>query len=264
MLGGGPALDARHDITSPQRIVRILQRVCQATLTVLIRLPAQPTVAVKGKASFLDMDADPPQLHITDVSEKGLQYLAGQRRIQVEFAMVSAKVVFTTDLIAMTQGKLIVSIPRSISNIERRQNIRHAIPPDLPAFFVPSIWKPTFRNDAEPAHFAYQRDLVHYIRLADISQTGFCGTMRFPAALAHLAEGAMDRRAQLVLPLETPHPIEIEVRWTKRLRTGEQRADGKTLSARSYRFGAAFVSPSEEFNIAMKQYLQRIAQLNAI
>ena len=84
-------------LSNPQRIIRIFGKICQAKIQVLIRDLKNPNTAVKGKALTLQTiyfgDNKNVALIISDVSKQGLRYLFDKESIQLEFVMVSSKII---------------------------------------------------------------------------------------------------------------------------------------------------------------------------
>lgn len=253
----------RLKISNPQRVARILRRICQAGLQVMIRAESSTGIAVKGRATNFVMDASQPALRISNVSEKGIAHLGSQPRVQVEFIMMSTKVVFVSSVVAREHSSILVSLPASLVSIERRKNARYSCTESLSAFLDLSVWKPNLDDLAGPPFFSFYRGISGYVGVADLSLGGLCAVTRFPAVNSVLRRGLIDERAKLILPMQTPIEVGVEVRWSKRIREHIKGKDSQSFQ-RYYRFGFEFVSQSEEVRIAVRQFIQQLSQAGAI
>src|SRR5688500_7480023 len=89
----------RLKISNPTRVARILRRICQASLQVIVRTASDRGVAVKGRAADVHLDGTSPSMRIANISEKGVDHLVNRTRVQVEFIMMSTKVVFVSSIL---------------------------------------------------------------------------------------------------------------------------------------------------------------------
>jgi hypothetical protein len=253
----------RLKISNPQRVLRILRRICQASLQVMVRSVGASGVAVKGRAATVIVDISAPALRISNISDKGIQHLNGMQRIQVEFVMMSTKVVFVANILSREQNSLLVSLPTSLISIERRKNARYPCTEDLTAYLDLSIWKPAAEDPTSPPFYPHYADVGGFIALSDVSFGGLCAVTRFPAVNTVLRRGLIDDRAKLVLPMQAPLDVAVEIRWFKRIKE-HVKADESESFMRSYRFGIEFISQTEEVRVAVRQFIQQLAQAGAI
>lgn len=254
----------RLKISNPQRVLRILRRICQASLQVIVRAEGAAGVAVKGRAANVIIEGDFQGMRISNISEKGVLHLGMRARIQVEFIMMSTKVVFITTLLSREQSSIVVSMPMSLLSIERRKNARYACTEDLMAYLDLSIWKPEYEDVTAPPFFSHQRDVAAYIGVADVSFGGLCAVTRFPAVNTVLRRGLIDDRARLVLPMQDPLVVGVEVRWFKRIREHVKGTEDDGSFQRYYRFGVEFVTQSDAVRVAVRQFIQQVSQAGAI
>ena len=255
--------ESRLKISNPTRVARILRRICQASLQVIIRTENDRVVAVKGRAAEVHKDASVPCMRIANISDRGIDHLAGPGRVQIEFIMMSTKVVFMSTVVAREHSSIMIRLPTSLVSIERRQNARYGTTEDLRAFFSFSLWRPYAEDVTAPPFFGHYDELGSYISIADLSFGGFCAVTRFPAVNQVLRRGLIDDKAKLIFPMADPLEVGIEIRWFKKIKEHAKDGRGKTFQ-RSYRFGAQFLNQSEDANIHIRQFLQRLSQAGAI
>jgi len=231
----------------------------------MVRAEGAAGVAVKGRASNVVMDSATPALRISNISDKGVTHLGMKARVQVEFIMMSTKVVFVSQILAREQNSILVTMPTSLISIERRKNARYVCTEDLMAFLDLSIWKPLSDDVTAPPYFNQYRDLSGYISIADISFGGLCAVTRFPAVNTVLRRGLIDDRARLVLPMQDPLEVGVEVRWFKRIKEHVKGTNEDAQSfMRSYRFGVEFISQTDSVRVAVRQFIQQLSQAGAI
>lgn len=254
----------RLKISNFQRVTRILRRICQASLQVMVRVETEAAVAVKGRAANVLLDGPMPSMRISNISDKGVMHLSAQASVQVEFIMMSTKVVFQSVILAREQNSILVQLPTALVSIERRKNARHACTDDMASFLNLSVWKPSSDDMTAPPFFPHFRGLSSFIAIADLSYGGLCAVTRFPAVNTALRRGLIDDRAKLILPMQRPIEISVEVRWFKRIKEHVRGSDDPDAFARFYKFGIEFVSQSEDARIAIRQFIQQLSQAGAI
>jgi hypothetical protein len=230
----------------------------------MVRAEGAAAVAVKGRASNVIVEGAEPGMRISNISEKGCMHLGMKSRIQVEFIMMSTKVVFIASILSREQSSIVVSMPTSLLSIERRKNARYACTDDVTAFLDLSIWKPEHEDVTAPPFFAHHRDLAAFIGIADLSHGGLCAVTRFPAVNTVLRRGLIDDRAKLVLPMQDPLEVGVEVRWFKRIREHVKGNEEDGTFQRYYRFGVEFINQSDAVKVAVRQFIQQVSQAGAI
>ena len=255
----------RLKISNPQRINRILRRICQAKLQVIVRSTVDVTVAVKGKSADLMVDSPSSAMKITHISDKGAQHLGGKgSKIQVEFIMMSTKVVFASVILAAESNSIVIAMPRSLVSVERRKNARYTCTEDLNALIELSVWRPDPQDMTAPPFYSHNESLAKLIQIADISDGGLCAVTRFPAVNIVLRRWLIDENAKIILPMQDPVTVAVIVRWSKRIKELVPDKEDSQTFTRSYRFGLEFVAPSEQLQVAIRQFIQQIAQAGAI
>jgi hypothetical protein len=82
-----------------------------------------------------------------------------------------------------------------------------------------------------------------------------------------LRRGLIDDRAKLILPMQDPIEVGVEVRWFKRIKEHVKLPDGRddvTAYMRSYRFGLEFINPPDQIRLGIRQFIQQLSQAGAI
>lgn len=230
----------------------------------MVRTAGDTGVSVKGRAASLVLDSVHPSMRISNISEKGIAHISATAKIQIEFVMMSTKVVFVSNIIAREQNSLLVTLPLSLVSIERRKNARYACTEDLMAFLDLSVWKPHLEDVTAPPFYAHHRETAGYLSISDVSFGGMCAVARFPSVNQTLRRGVMDDRARLILPMQAPIEVGIEVRWAKRIKEHMDGASEDQTVVRSYRFGIEFTSQSDQLRISIRQFIQQLSKANAI
>ncbi len=158
-------------IASPERVSRILQRVAQGGIAVQIRSLAQIETAVKGRAVSSGTITTDKAFSISGVSDRGRVHLQNliSSGVQVEFVLMSVKVVFVAKILNFAGSGLTVSIPDYLTSIERRKDERFAMSVGTRAYIRLDDWYPELKDAAVPPFFEYQRNLASLVSLGDIS-----------------------------------------------------------------------------------------------
>lgn len=259
-----PQQEHKFKVSNPERIVRILQKLCHAGLPVMLRPPGIGAVAIRAKASDLYSDQVVNGIRIGAISDKGMSMLAGHSKIQVEFVMMSTKVVFHTLLLRREPNAILCQIPLALVSIERRKNTRFPVTAEMMGFITLGIWKANEQDLLAPPAFEHHPELASSIALADISSNGLCGVFRFPSLQATVKSGQIDEDALLHLPMAEPFNIPLEVRWIKKIKETMTSPDGSPRVTRSYRFGVEFRSPSETVILRIKHFIHQLTQQGAV
>ncbi len=254
----------RLKISNPQRVTRILRRTCQASLQVMVRSAGAAGVAVKGRASNIVMDSTTPGMRISNISDKGVSHLGPVDKVQIEFVMMATKVVFVSTILFREQNAILVALPTSLISIERRKNARYNCTEDLMSFLDLSIWKPLADDVTAPPFYPHYRDVASYLAVSDLSFGGLCAVTRFPAVNSVLRRGLIDDRAKLILPMQEPLEVGVEVRWFKRIKEHVKDKEDQASFMRSYRFGLEFISQTDQVRLAVRQFIQQLSQVGAI
>lgn len=253
-------------VSNPDRILRVLERVASGSLSVQIRALGQVETAVKGRAVSLNNNGSLQNFSIGGISEKGRAYLSSlaDGGIQVEFVLMSTKIVFYARLLQLNSSGIVVSIPSFLLSIERRKDARFPITVSTRAYIKLTDWYPDIRDPGVTPFFGYQRDLAVLQQVGDVSVGGLSLVSRFPAVCKIFQRGAIVDNAALMLPLTPPLPAKLEIRWVKRIKESIQDFNGQQRTTRAYKFGVQFLNPSEELQYELQKFMARLAVAEAI
>jgi c-di-GMP-binding flagellar brake protein YcgR len=256
-------------ITNEGRIARILDRVIGANMQVYLRWPKDPSVAVKGKLSPLAPETGQADLKgvgikISDISEKGVRYLVSKDVIQVEFVLMSTKIIFASRVIFRDKEMLVVAIPKCLVSIERRKNARFKATPGLLGSIRLEQHKPSKDDFTAMPYFSCFASLAGALKVEDVSLGGLSVSTQFPSIIPFATRGTKDEGAILTLPLQKPVLCPLEVRWVKRITSHENDGDEKTVKSMSIKLGFQFTSVSSELENAIRVYIMQVSQAEAI
>lgn len=257
------AAENKVKITNPDRIDRILRRICQASLQVMIRTNDKSSVAVKGRASGIVSQAGWNGIRITNVSIQGISYLSKTRFVKVEFRGMSTQVTFESQIVLRDASSIIVKVPDTMISIERRKAARFPSVPHLSSYLSMGVWRASPGEHTSPPTYPIFGDMCSWIRVFDISDGGLCAVARFPGVMNKLNKGLIDEHCQLILPMQQPRNLRVELRWYKRIKERIVLDSGERFQ-RHFRFGIQFIDPDAETKTAIRQYMQSLSLAEAI
>lgn len=256
--------DNRIKIATPDRVLRIMQRICEANLPLMIRGEGDSSVGVKGRAAEIFLFQQGPLFRMDSISERGMQHLASSTKFQVEFVLSETQILFVASVVSRDSSSVILRLPKSLVSIERRKKARYVCSPSMRAFVSLSLWQPSSDDPLTPPFYAHHAALGGYLNLADLSMGGMCFFTRFPALGQSLKRGQIDHHARLYFPMLPPVEAKMEIRWVKRIKEHSKNADMDDFFHRFYRFGGEFIEPSEPLNFALRQFIQQLSQEGAL
>ena len=258
----------RQKILTPERVQRILQHICEAKIPVVLRVGGNGGVAIRARASDINFGGSAQAfVDFTGISIPGMSMIRTGIGVQVEFVTMATKVMFVAAVLEKGQDNIHLAMPTALVSMERRQNERLNCREDLSAFIRLSIWEPQIDDSTAPPYYLHHTASAPLISLADVSSGGVCAITRFPALCSVLPRGVKDGAAKLILPMQEPLTVSIEVRWIKRIKEHLQQtqtAGQASLYSRTYRFGLLFTEQSEPLRLGLKQFMQQLALKEAI
>jgi len=258
------AQENQQKITNPARINRLLERICQASLPVLLRtVDGAKPVAIRGRASNFSGVEAPQGMRISNISEQGMHVLRDKRNIRVEFVGMSTHVAFDSMISVREGSSIFLAIPTLILNIERRKNARFITTPENSSFVRLSVWGAQDQDVTAPPQQDPYTDQASWLALADLSEGGVCITTRFPSVVNFLRAGIIDDGAKLILPMQSPIKVRLEVRWIRRIKEMVN-IEGSQRCLRTFRVGVQFVGLSPEQNTLLRQYMQQLTTAGAV
>ena len=255
-------------ITNIQRIIRIFRKICQSKMQVLVREPQNTSIAVKGKAFDLQTlyygDHKKIGLILCDVSSKGLRYLFDKNFVQLEFVMLSSKILCNCQIIQIKDAEIIISLPKALYSTEKRKNTRYKTHQEAPAFLKLSLWKNLQDDMLSPPFFYQHRHLFKLLPISDISFGGVCFISHFPSMSKYLEKGIIDQNAFILLPMTPPIPIKLVVRWMKTVKEHVRVTSLESISKATFYVGCSFDLHEEDMIYGIKKYMQQTVEAKAI
>jgi hypothetical protein len=259
----------RLKISSPERIQRILQRVSEAKIPVVLRVRGvDSSISIKARAAAMVFDGSArSHVEFSAISAAGISMIETGVGVQIEFATMATKIMFVAPVLERGIDRIRVGFPRSLISLERRSSDRFLCRDHLMAFVRFSLWEPEQLDVTAPPIYTPHLDIAPLLALADVSVGGICAISRFPSVCSALSRGVVDRDAQVLLPMQAPIPVTVEVRWVKKIKehaTNVQTDGSLSLYSRFFRFGIQFKDQSDAFKVAIKQFTQQLALRDAI
>ncbi len=102
------------------------------------------------------------------------------------------------------------------------------------------------------------------MNIAEVSFGGICAVARFPSINQTLKRGLVDEKAKLILPMQAPIDVGIEIRWAKRIKEHVAGNSADDSFLRSYRFGLEFTGYTDQMRMSIRQFIQQLSQADAI
>ncbi len=254
------ATDGSVRIENKERIRRILTKICDAGLQVMIRPVTGGKLVVRGRADGLQDGA----IVISQISDQGVRYLNGSTQVNIEFRGMTTQLSFDGIIRRCGGHELIVGLPDVLMSLERRKNARYVTHLSLPAFVKVGSWVAKSSDLASPPIVPHFAELSSWIRLADLSASGLCLTTRFPGASTVLARGAVEESASLILPMQAPLDLSFTIRWARKLRETTQVDASRIRVEKHYRIGVEFCNPSPEVINSLRAYVQQLSLVEAV
>jgi hypothetical protein len=256
-------------ISNPERVQRILDRVIEAQLGVLFRWPKEPSVSVKGRVTamfdfYLEGGKKAQGLRISNISEKGMRYIWDKDVMQVEFVLMSTKVVFVCKIVSKDQNHVVVTVPKHLISVNRRKNERYASTENLQGLFRFEMFRPRWEDFAASPCYQHYSKMSGYMKIEDVSLGGICVSSTFPSVNKIARRGLIDDAGEILLPMQKPVTAPIELRWIKRIKEHHKDDDGSVRQFMSYRLGLQFLNMNQEIETAIRMFIQQTTQQEAI
>ena len=247
-------------------MARLLEKVENSGLPLLLRSDKDPTIAVKGRAIANNGSTRMNGFAIGNISDRGIEFLSKHSNgaIQVEFILTSEKVKFSTMISHLGRQQCVVDLPRYLESFERRKNSRFDTMENERAFV--SVDGMAFDPGSllSPPTFISTRKLGEMIAVGDISSSGLGLVSRFPFVSNFWSCADQIHPASLYLPMTAAIPLQASIRWTKKVTESSEAADGQIRSVSSYKFGLQFINPSEILQKSIHVFIQRLSHADAI
>ena len=255
---------ASSKIANPDRISRLVSRMCDGNMQVLIRHRDSGKVTIRGAFIKMGKINQVPVLQLGKISEAGLTKFEKSMPLKVEVLGMASQLTFQTVILDKTDDGIVCSMPLSLINTERRTNTRFRCTPKLMAFMSFGFWKARENDPSSPPFFASYGGIPNWIGVADISVGGVCLITRFPAFL-HASEEIVDKvEAFLHLPMSQPLPMTGYIRWRRKIKN---RSEDDSLGERfmlEYRIGFEFADVGEDQQQKIRHFIRQLTVAEAI
>lgn len=247
-----------NSIRDPLRIQRIMKKIGDASVPVVLRIEGPRPVSIKARVSGLNPNIAVPHLVLDQLSWRADQILKNSNFIRVDLIGMSASVHFYTSVLSRSEGQIIVAHPTKIESIERRSNRRVLITSNSPQCFLKFNFK-NYLTDSPAATpiMHHCESLAQFARACDVSFSGLCLIYRFPEMANFLRPGATCENVELRLPMHLPISVGVKIRWVRKIR--ENSVDGgNDQMAREFRVGLEFLLVDAALKNSLAAYIRRI------
>jgi hypothetical protein len=256
-------LEPTSKITNPERIVRIVARMCEGHMQALIRTKDNTKVGIRASFHRSELDRNPPLIHFDKISSFGLEKLDKGMQIKVEVIGMPSQVMFVTEIREKLGDGIVCSVPSSLVSIERRANARYKVTNSAMAYLSFSVWQPDEEDPSSPPFFEAYQGLAGLIPVLDISAGGVCIQSHFPAFMNVLETVALDTQAALHLPMSAPMPVQASIRWKRRIRNRIIEDESERYQM-DFRIGVELADLQEEQRNKIRNYLRQLSVADAI
>ena len=255
-------------IFSQPRIERIFNKLCSSNVQVLMRVSSSSKVAIKASVARIfqqkDLKDQPLVVELINISREGIQHLEGRDKIQLEFVLISNKLVCTSTIRKNTASQVIIDLPNSLTSIERRSNERYKTLTEYAAFASFSHCIADGKDFQCPPYFAQHQALASSLEVNDISLGGLCLKLHFPFMLQHIERSTEYESFFLKFPLKKPIQIGVNVRWIKKITEKTRESDSEAIYARMYLIGCQFISVEESLHHSLKYYIKQLQEVGFV
>lgn len=255
--------EATSKITNPERISRIVARMCDGHMHALIRTKDSPKIGIRASFARMDSQKNPPQILFDKISEFGLQKLDKGIPVKIEVIGMPSQVMFVSSILEKTGEGVLCALPASLVTVERRQNSRYRVTASAMAYMSFSLWSPEDDDPSAPPFFDAYRNLAGWIPILDISAGGVCVQSHFPSFINVLEAVDLDPKAKLHLPMSAPMEVQAAIRWKRRIKNRIDE-DNRERYQLDYRLGVEFLDLQEEHQIKIRNYLRQLSVADAI
>lgn len=255
--------EVKSKITNPERVLRIIHRMCEGKMQALIRLSNSSKLGIRCSFLSVDETASSPMIFFDGISKSGAEKLSPGDVVKFEVIGMPSKIVFATKILEKSAMGLTCSLPGSLVSIERRQNARYTTTLSRMAYYVPGFWKPSIDDIASPPCIYSYADLTNWLPILDISAGGLCIKTHFPSILTSIQDLTLDENAKLILPMSEPIDLSVTIRWQRRIKNKFSDGD-KDRHQLDFRFGIEFAEISEQDQLKIKQFLRQLSLADAI
>lgn len=257
-------LGASSKISNPDSISRLVARMCDGNMQVLMRHRDSGKVTIRGAFTKLGKFKSSAAILLGKMSEAGLSKLELGMPIKVEVLGMSSQLTFQTLVLEKTAGGIICAMPRSLLSTERRTNSRFRVTKELTAFMSFSFWRAQQSDPASPPFFNSYGGIANWISIADISLGGVCLLTRFPSFTNASEPQTEQMECFLHLPMTAPIKLNGVIRWRRKIKN---RSEDEFVGERfqlEYRIGFEFADVGEDQQQKIRHFIRQLTVAEAI
>ncbi len=258
-----PNPDTTSKITNPQRIARILTKMCEGRMQVIIRTKENIKLGIRATFAAITVERS-GTVSFDKISVFGLEKLSLNGPIKIEVMGMPTMVMFITEVLEKVGDTITCQLPVMLTSIERRQNSRFKVSPAFMAYMSFSVWQPEANDTGAAPFFEVYRSMAGWIPLVDISAGGICLSSHFPSFINALDNVNLDTQANLHLPMQNPLAVQAAIRWKRRIKNRLVDADDSERYQMDFRIGVEFAELSDERKIQIRNYLRQLSVAEAI
>lgn len=255
--------EAKLQITKPDRLLRVLDKLCKTNMHGIIRIKSKRNLAIRCVFSFIDRKENQNSIGFTDISSAGLENLRVESSILVEVVGLPFKLTFNTHIKVIRETGIIVSFPKVLYSLERRDKQRYSVVDSLTPFLKLDIWKPDFDALDAPPLFSQFENIGSWLPIADLSVSGASVLCRFPGVLNVINQDMSDPKATLILPMGNIVETPVNIRWMRRTKRRTNNKNPVTYNY-TFRFGIEFYDLTSEAKKSIEQFLRKLCIADAI
>lgn len=257
-------LGASSKISNPDSISRLVARMCDGSMQVLLRHRDGGKVTIRGAFIKLGKYKQNSAILLGKLSEAGLNKLELGMPIKVEVLGMASQLTFQTLVLEKQAGGIICAMPRSLLSTERRTNSRYRCTQNVAAFMSFGFWKAQQADASSPPFFSSYGGISNWVSIADISLGGVCLLTRFPSVLNASEAQTEPMECFLHLPMMAPMKMNGIFRWRRKIKNRiEDEVSGERFQL-EYRLGFEFADVGEEQQQKLRHFIRQLTVAEAI
>ena len=189
------------------------------------------------------------------ISATGIERLQVGQKIHVEVMGQAVRTFFESQVLRILKDVFIVSLPKKLIRSDRRKKQRYICDDRNTPFIRPVDWHVNHENLAAPPIMKAYESMTNLIRVEDISFGGVYLNSRFPAFTNWIELNPFLEQAEVYLPMQEPFQVDMELRWSKRVRERIITDQGLELMVYNYKVGLKYIEPDMKFLNSLSEFL---------
>ena len=110
----------KSKLTNPERIARLVSRMCNGGMQVVIREESSGKVGIRGSFFQLRDAKNTKIIYFNNVSSHGRAKLKKGDIVKIEVIGMPSQVVFRTKVVTIVNDGIVCVLPKSLISVERR------------------------------------------------------------------------------------------------------------------------------------------------